>query len=137
MDVGGAYLHADMNEYTLLKLEEISVEIMCEVNPAYKKIVCMENNKKILYLRLLKEMYDCVKSALLWYAIFSTTLKDMGFVLNPYDEFVANKMVNGKQCTIAWHVDDNKISHVDRKVVSQVIKDIEKKFGEMTVTRGK
>ena len=34
-------------------------------------------------------------------------------------------------------MDDNKISHVDSKVVSQVIKDIKKKFGEMTVTRGK
>ena len=60
----------------------------------------MENNKKILYLRLLKALYGCVKSALLWYELFSTTLKDMGFVLNPYDECVANKMVNGKQCTI-------------------------------------
>ena len=34
-------------------------------------------------------------------------------------------------------MDDNKISHVDSKAVSQVIKVIENKFGEMTVTRGK
>ena len=97
----------------------------------------MENKKNILYLRLLKALYGCVKVALLWYELLSTTLKDMGFVFNPYDECVANKMVNGKQCTITWHVDDNKISHVDSKVMSQVIKDIKKKFGEMTVTRGK
>ena len=46
-------------------------------------------------------------------------------------------MVDGKQCTVVWYVDDNKISHVDPKVVDKVIDDIEKQFGKMTVTRGK
>ena len=46
-------------------------------------------------------------------------------------------MLNGKQCTIAWYVDDCKISHVDSKVVSWVIEKIEEKHGKMTVTRGK
>ena len=30
---------------------------------------------------------------------------------------------------IAWYVDDMKISHVDKDVVTQVIQDLEKKFG--------
>ena len=45
-------------------------------------------------------------------------------------------MIDGKQCTIAWHVDDTKISHIDSKVVSEVIEGIETKFGKMSVTRG-
>ena len=53
--------------------------------------------------------------------MFANTLKDMGFVLNSYDMCVANKMIDGHQCTIAWYVDDNKISHVDEKVVTKVI----------------
>ena len=61
----------------------------------------------------------------------------MGFVLNPYDECVANKMINGKQCTIGWHADDNMISHVNSNVVTEVIQKIEEKFGKITVTRGK
>jgi KUP system potassium uptake protein len=61
----------------------------------------------------------------------------MGFKLNPYDPCVANKTINGKQCTIVWYVDDNKISHVDYDVVSDIINRIEKRFGKMTVTRGK
>ena len=85
-----------MNDYTLLQLEGVSVDIMCEVNTMYKKFVCLENGKRVLYLRLLKALYGCVKSALLWYELFSTTLKDMGFVLNPYDECVANKIIHGK-----------------------------------------
>ena len=61
----------------------------------------------------------------------------MGFNLNKYDTCVANKMINGKQCTIVWYVDDNKISHVESKVVDQTILAIEKKFGKMTVKRSK
>ena len=99
-DVDGAYLHADMDDFTLLKLEGNSVNIMCEVNGEYEEFVCIENGKRVLYLRLLKALYGCVKSALLWYELFSSTLKDMGFKLNPYDECVANKIIDGKQCTI-------------------------------------
>ena len=42
----------------------------------------------------------------------------MGFKLNPYDLCVANSQIKGKQCTIAWYVDNNKISHVDDTVVT-------------------
>jgi hypothetical protein len=61
----------------------------------------------------------------------------MGFKLNPYDLCVANSQIKGKQCTVAWYVDDNKISHVDDMVVTNSIEKIEAKFGKMTVTRGK
>ena len=49
-------------------------------------------------------------------------------------------MVNGKQCTITWHVDNLKILHVDPDVVISVIASIDDKFGKLeplTVTRGK
>ena len=61
----------------------------------------------------------------------------MGFELNPYDTCVANKTIDGKQCTIAWYVDNNKISHVDERDVTGVIERITERFGEMAVTRGK
>ena len=59
-----------------------------------------------------------------------------GFETNPYDRCVANKTINGKQCTIIWYVEDNKISHEDPMVVSNVIKLVKEHFGELTVTRG-
>ena len=37
-------------------------------------------------------------------------------------------MINGKQITIQYFVDDLKISHVDEKVVDKEIKRISKKF---------
>jgi len=64
-------------------------------------------------------------------------LVQMGFKLNPYNLCVANSQSKGKQCTIAWYVDDNKISHVDGTVVTDIIEKNEAKFGKMTVTRGK
>ena len=56
-------------------------------------------------------------------------IKD-GFVLNPYDAYVANKEINGSQCTIIWHVDDRKIFHNDPKVVDSVLAWLEKLFGK-------
>ena len=50
---------------------------------------------------------------------------------------MTNKQINGRQCTIYWYVDNTKISHVDYKVVTCVIKSLEGSFGKMTVNRGK
>ena len=58
----------------------------------------------------------------------------MGFELNPYDMCVANANIKGKQCTVFWYVDDNKIIHVDPKVVNKVIEIIEETFGKMPLT---
>jgi len=135
-DVVAAYLKADMNKYTLLKFTGESVDIMCRMNQKYEEYVSFESGKKVLYVQLLKALYGCVVSALLWYELFSGYLKELGFKINPYDSCVANKLINEKQCTIAWYVDDMKVSHVDRNVVTQVIQDLEKKFGTMSVTRG-
>jgi hypothetical protein len=86
----------------------------------------------VLYLKLLKALYGCVQSALLWYDLFSSTLQGEGFKLNPYDTCVANKTINGKQCTITWYVNDNKIPHVDAAVVTHIITILEDRFGKMT-----
>ena len=60
----------------------------------------------------------------------------MGFVLNPYDTCVANKIINGKQCSIGYYVDDNISSHVDQQVLEDVVQMVEKEVGKITVSRG-
>ena len=69
--------------------------------------------------------------------MYSTTLEKHGFKINPYDRCVANKVINGKQCTIVFYVDDNKISHVDPEVVTSVLTLLKQHFGDLSVTRGK
>ena len=61
----------------------------------------------------------------------------MGLKINIYDLCVANMKVYGKQCKLVWYVDDNNISHMESKVVDKVIMEIDKKFGKMTINRGK
>ena len=139
LDIPGAYLHAGVKHdkrRVLLKLTGIFVDLMCRVNPKYKEYVCYENGVKTLYLKLLRALYGCIESALLWYELFTSKLKDMGFTLNPYDRCVANKMVNGKQCTVLWYVDDVKVSHVEESVVKSVITKLENEFGSVNPTYG-
>ena len=53
---------------------------------------------------------------------------------------MANKDIEGKQCTILWHVDDLKISNVDKIVVEDILKKLNKKFGQespLTTSRRK
>ena len=93
------------------------------MNPEHTKFVTYEKGNKALYVRLVKAICGCVKSALLWYDLFHNTLKDIGFPLNLYNLCIANCMIDGKQCTIlAWYVDNNKISHIDPQVVTSIIK---------------
>ena len=136
-DVAGAYLNADMDDLVVMRLVSEDVALMCEVESSFRHHVVQEGKNDVLYLRLDKALYGCVRSALLWYNLFSKTLKDMGFVLNGYDPCVANAVFNKKQCTITWYVDDMKLSHVHPEVVTHVIKNIEQHFGKMTVRRGR
>ena len=108
-----------------------------QVNPTFEKDVVIENGKCVLYLQFLKALYGSVKAALIWYTLFSTVLKEMGFKLNPYDKCVANQMIEESQCTIIWYVDDNKISHISAKVVDEILAKIEKRFRKLTIMRGK
>jgi len=40
---------------------------------------------------------------------------------------MANKMLNRSQYTITWHVDDLKISHMDKNIVEDIIKSLNEK----------
>jgi len=54
-------------------------------------------------------------AALLFCRHLSDTLIEWGFKPNDYDIYVANKMINRKQCTIIWHVNDLKISYIEKE----------------------
>ena len=135
-DIAGAYLNAEMDDFVLVKFKGPALNIMYKVNPEYTKLIQKENGQNMMYLQLAKALYRCLKSALLWYNLFSSTLKDMGFVLNKYDPCAANKRINEKQFTIGWWVDDNAMTHVDMKFMNEIITGIEDKFGTLAITCG-
>jgi hypothetical protein len=53
---------------------------------------------------------------------------------------MVNKLINSKQCTLIWHVDNVKISHAEKAVVENIPKELNNKFGKNSLirtTRGK
>ena len=125
-----------MKDLVIMKITGRSVELFCKLNPSLEEFVTMEGKTKVLYVQLDKALYGCVKSALLWYETYVTTLKQIGFKINPYNMCVANAEIEGSQCTVCWYVDDNKISHMKSTVVDKVIAKIEEQFGKMSQKRG-
>ena len=43
---------------------------------------------------------------------------------------MANKIINGSQCTFSWHVDDLKISHVDGNVNRKILTILQQEYGK-------
>jgi hypothetical protein len=58
---------------------------------------------------------------------------DWGFKCNPYDWRVMNKIINRKQFTILWHVDDLKLSHEDPNTITEVLQIIDKRYGKVVL----
>ena len=106
----------------------------------YQEYVHHKRGHPFIYCKLNVALYGTLKAAILFWIKLSKSLKQQGFEINPYDWCVANRMIDGKQCTILWHVDDLKLSHVDPKVIDKIIEQLEKEYGKvgkMTVRRGK
>ena len=80
----------------------------------------------MLYMKLLKGLYMLLRLALIFYNKVQDELEELRFTINPYDTYVANKMVNESQLTVIWHVDDFKVSHKDIQVVTNFISDLQK-----------
>ena len=86
---------------------------------------------------LSKDLHDIARAAILWYALLTKTLVNLGFKINPCDFCVANAKIKVKQCTIMHCVDDAKVPHIGKAVVRQVRGALESKFAPMKVVIGK
>ena len=130
-----------MEDTVHVRLEGTMAELLVRPDPKlYRKYIKIECDKSVLYVELLKALYGTLKAALLFWKKLSSKLVEWGFEINPYDWCVANKMIDGKQCTVLLHVDDLKISQMESKTVTDVIATINQEFGKetpITVKRGK
>ena len=121
-DVAGAFLKADMKDDVIVKLQGPAVDALLKVNKnKYQNYIVKQEKTKVLYVKLLKAMYGTMQAPLLWYTMFVNALKEEGFKINPYNNYVANKNINGNQFTICWYVDDIKFSHKSKQVVQDII----------------
>ena len=143
VDIPNAFVQTKNVDKVIMKMRGKLAELMVLMAPEiYRKAIILEHGKPVLYVRLLGALYGQLKAALLWYKKLVSDLEEKGFVINPYDACVANKMINGKQMTQTWHVDDIKISHVDPEEVTLMMDWLKTKYedlelGEMKASRGK
>jgi hypothetical protein len=101
-----------------MKMVGTLAELMVKTNPRlYRKYVVLEKGRSILYLQFQKALYGMMKGAL-------------GFQINPYNPYIANKMVDGLQMTIRWHVDDLMIGHLKHEEIMQVVQQMKDIYGD-------
>jgi hypothetical protein len=145
-DIPNAFIQTDIQPHdedghrTIMKIRGALVDILCEMDPRYIDYVVSEGSQNALYVHVTKAIYGLLMSALLFYRKLRGDLVEQGFTINPYDPCVANKIVDGKQITVCWHVDDLKVSHEKSQVIDNFIawiKETYGKIGEVKVTRGK
>ena len=107
----------------------------------HEPFVINEGGNRVIYVNMLKALYGMLQFALLYYKKFRKDIEDIGFIINPYDPCVANRIVKGKQHTTTWHVDDVKSSHVDKEINDEFLHWLKAMYasdgiGEVKATRG-
>ncbi len=131
IDVPGAFLHASNKDYIVMKINGLLAELMVKMDPKiYRKYITIEKGRQVLYLRLQKALYGMMKSAPLFYRKLIKELKEMGFEINPYNPCKANKLMDGKQMTVRWHIDDLMISHVNQDKILKFMNCIKDIYGD-------
>ena len=130
-DIPAAFMQADWpdDRECILRFEGPMVKMICDINPSYKANVFKnKHGKPVLYARLKKAVYGTIMASLLFYEKLRAQLIEWGFTENHYDHCTFNKMVEGKQLTVQYHVDDLKISSTNEEAVNNMIKDLNGKF---------
>ncbi len=114
-NISGAFVHADLDKDITMILKGRLAKLMVKVAPNLnrKYISVDRRGMAILYVKMQKTIYGLLMSALLFCNKLVADLEGDGFVINPYNPCLANKIVNGKQMTVCCHVEDLKVSHMN------------------------
>ena len=150
IDIPNAFIQTkvkDPKHRALIKIKGILVDILVEIAPEVHKEFVHTDKKgnKVIIAECMNAIYGTMVASLLYYMKFCDSLKKLGFKPNPYEPCVQNRMINGSQQTICFHVDDCKVSHVDPKVNDELELKLREEYeyimedgsGKMKVHRGK
>ena len=141
LDVPGAFMQVDMDELVHMWFQGEMVDKLLEIDhDLYASYITVEKGEKVMYVELLKVLYGTLRAAILfWEKLQAKLVNDWGFTPNRYDSCMVKKKVDGKQLTLAWHVDNLKVSHEKEEVPDEFIGMMEKEFGQdtsLSVSRG-
>jgi hypothetical protein len=118
-------------------IEKDIAEILVEVAPVYREFVFDPGGT--IVVKLIRALYGCKQSALLWYCYLIKKLQAIGFVQNPNEPCVLNRgdVSRETQETIAIHVDDLLITTQKKASMDALLEELQVAFNGVTVHREK
>ena len=76
-DVPGAFMQTDMDELVHVRFTDKMVELFLEIDEAmYKRCITLERGERVMYVELLKVLYDTLGAARLFWEKLSAKLKE-------------------------------------------------------------
>ena len=146
-DIPNAFIQTRMekikkgDERIIMKIQGDVVEFLLQIAPqTYEDFVVLEKGKKTIYVVVLSAIYGMLEASMLFYQKLKSDLEAIGFKFNPYEPCVCNRIKNGNQHTVRFHVDDLLSSHIDKRVNDKFAKWLNKQYGkygkEVKCTRG-
>jgi len=117
VDFETAFLNCELDSSTpvYMRLNKQITKIMCELHPGkYDKYVDHNGSMAVM---LKKALYGLKQSPRLWYLKLRSALEATGYTVNPEDECVFSKVVNGSNVDLCVYVDDMIMAHQDREVL--------------------
>ena len=131
IDIPNAFIQTrveDEKDMAIIKIRGILVDILVDLaTDVYREFVTTDKKGvKELVVRCQNALYGTMVASLLYYRKSVKSLTDIGFVLNPYDPCVANKMIGSHQMTICFHVNGCKLSHKSSRQMDRMIEYLRK-----------
>ena len=134
VDIPGAFLQSDYpkDKEGYICFTGIMVDMIVKIKPENREfVVKTKSGSKYLIGKLFKGVYGTLLGAILFYTKMKNYLEKLCFKMNPYNLCTFNKMINGQQCTIQFHVDNLLISHMESEVLGQIIELLNLEFGRI------
>ena len=116
IDILNAFIQTrveDEKDMAFIKICGVLVDILVEIAPDVYKLHVTTDKKgvKQLLVQCQNALYGTIVASLLYYRKFTKILIDIGFMINPYEPCISNKIIDGQHMTICYHVGDCKLSH--------------------------
>ncbi len=127
VDIPNAFIQTVMEnneDKVIMRIRGHMVDVLVKVAPRVYGPYVLSNKqgRKQLLVQCLNAIYRTMVASLLYFCKFTRSLKNQGYVMNPYNPCVWNKMIKKKQIAICFHVNGCKVSHKSARVIDEAIK---------------
>jgi hypothetical protein len=129
-DIGGAYLHANMDKPIYMRLDPITTGIVCALDKKHASYV-QSNQQSVVKLK--KALYGCVESAKLWYTRLKDFLVSIGLQILKQDPCTFTSIAN--DLIVIIYVDDLLIMSKKKEKLDEFVMSLREEFGEVTDNR--